>query len=281
MRERARLATSKGSKSFYFATRFFPREMAEAAWAVYWFCRTTDDMVDEADTPPDLAVWAEQLRRALDGATTGNAVLDHFADTARRHQIPAEYPLDLIAGVGMDISCSRYETFEDLRLYCYRVASTVGLMMMHVVGFDGNPQRQAIDLGIAMQLTNILRDVGEDLGRGRIYLPQEDLRCFGCSERELIAGRGGSAFRSLMTFQSERAWRFYESGLEGLNALHPRGRLAVELAARIYSRLLPRMAASGYDVLQRRTVVPTFEKYWITAQALCSNAVSAAQVWSR
>ena len=99
MRERARLATSKGSKSFYFATRFFPPEMAEAAWAVYWFCRTTDDMVDEADTPPDLAVWAEQLRRALDGATTGNAVLDHFAATARRYQIPAEYPLDLIAGV--------------------------------------------------------------------------------------------------------------------------------------------------------------------------------------
>ena len=124
--------------------------MAEDAWAVYWFCRTTDDLVDESATVPDLDAWAASLRAALDGRHTGIDVLDHFAATARRCGIPPEYPLDLIEGVRMDLSISRYQTFDDLRLYCYRVASTVGLMMMHVIGFDGAPHLQAIDLGIAM-----------------------------------------------------------------------------------------------------------------------------------
>jgi phytoene synthase len=281
MRERARLATARGSKSFYFATRFFPRRMAEDAWAVYWFCRTTDDLVDESAIAPDLDSWAASLRAALEGHRTGNDVLDHFAGTARRCRIPAEYPLDLIEGVRMDLSIARYETFDDLRLYCYRVASTVGLMMMHVIGFDGAPHRRAIDLGIAMQLTNILRDVGEDLRRGRIYLPLEDLRRFGYSERDLAAGIRNHAFSRLMDCQCHRARQFYASGLQGLPALHPRGRFAVELAARIYWRLLPRIESSGYDVFERRAVVPRAEKYWITAQTLCSNALSAALPWAR
>lgn len=281
MRERARLATARGSKSFYFATRFFPRRMAEDAWAVYWFCRTTDDLVDEAAVAPDLDSWSASLRAALEGRRTGIDVLDHFAATARRCGIPAEYPLDLIEGVRMDLSIARYETFDGLRLYCYRVASTVGLMMMHVIGFDGAPHRQAIDLGIAMQLTNILRDVGEDLRRGRIYLPLEDLRRFGYSERDLAAATRNDAFSRLMDFQCRRARQFYASGLQGLPALHSRGRFSVELAARIYSRLLPRIESSGYEVFQRRAVVPRLEKYWITAQTLCSNAVSAALPWAR
>lgn len=276
MRERARLATARGSKSFYFATRFFPRRMAEDAWAVYWFCRTTDDLVDEAEAPPDLDAWSSSLRTALDGHVTGIDVIDHFAATARRCAIPAEYALDLIEGVRMDLTISRYETFDDLRLYCYRVASTVGLMMMHVTGFDGAPHRQAIDLGIAMQLTNILRDVGEDLARGRVYLPLEDLRRFGYSEFDLIHRRRNKAFRRLMEFQVDRAQQLYASGLAGLPALHPRGRFAVELAARVYSRLLPRIAGSGFDVFNRRAVVPRSEKYWIAARTLCSNALSAA-----
>lgn len=281
MRERARLATAQGSKSFYFATRFFPRRMAEDAWAVYWFCRTTDDLVDEAVETPDLDAWASSLSAALDGQSTGIDVLDHFAATARRCGIPRQYPLDLIEGVRMDLTIARYETFEDLQLYCYRVASTVGLMMMHVIGFEGEPHAQAIYLGIAMQLTNILRDVGEDLNRGRIYLPLEDIRRFGYSELDLASGLRNPAFSRLMQFQCQRARRYYESGLAGLSALHPRGRFAVELAARIYGRLLPRIESSGYDVFSRRTVVPRSEKYWLTARTLCSNALSAALPWPR
>lgn len=281
MRERARLATAKGSKSFYFASRFFPPETAEAAYAVYWFCRTTDDLVDEAVSPPDLDSWSAALRDALAGRPCPHPVLTHFAATAARYAIPHQYPLDLIEGVRTDLFQSRYKTFDDLHLYCYRVASTVGLMMMHVIGFQGDPRQQAIDLGIAMQLTNILRDVGEDLGRGRIYLPLQELDRFAYSERDLQSGLRNDAFRALMQYQCDRARRYYASGLQGLSALHPRGRFAVEIAAKVYARLLPRIEASGYAVFDRRHVVPRTQKYMITARTLCSNAVSAYLPWLR
>lgn len=281
MRERARLATARGSKSFYFATRFFPREVAEAAYAVYWFCRTTDDLVDEAVTPPDLDGWRRRLARALDGRTTGDEVLDTFASTARRFSIPARYAFELIDGVEMDLVKSEYANFDELRLYCYRVAATVGLMMMHVVGFDGAPHAEAIHMGVAMQLTNILRDVGEDLSRGRLYLPLEELARFGVSRADLAAGRRTDAFRRLMEFQIARARREYELGRAGLPFLHSRGRFAVDLASRIYARILHRIEASDYDVFARRAVVSRREKYWITAQAVCSAALCAAPAWPR
>jgi phytoene synthase len=279
MRERARLATARGSKSFYFATRFFPREVAEAAWRVYWFCRTTDDMVDEADAPPDLDRWRRQLETALAGEATGDEVLDGFAFTARRFGIPPRYAFELIDGVEMDLAPRPYENFEQLRLYCYRVASTVGLMMMHVIGFDGDPHRAAIDMGIAMQLTNILRDVGEDLRRGRLYLPLDELRQFGLTPAGLAEARLDARFRALMQFQIARARRYYESGRSGLPLLHRRGRFAVDLASGIYSGILGRIEAAGYDVFTRRAVVPRLAKYRIAVQAVCSNALSAAPAW--
>ncbi|MEJ5369015.1 MAG: phytoene/squalene synthase family protein [Bryobacteraceae bacterium] len=275
MRERARLAIARGSKTFYFATRFFPREAAEAAWSVYWFCRITDDMVDEADALPDLDAWRRQLETALKSGESGEPVLDSFAAAARRFSIPHRYAFELIDGVEMDLLRSRYESFEQLCLYCYRVASTVGLMMMHVVGYSGQPHQQAIDLGIAMQLTNILRDVGEDLRRGRLYLPLEELDSYGLSRRDLEAGRRTPSFENLMRFQIARARRFYAQGRAGLPFLHPRGRFAVDLASRLYARILNRIEASGYDVFSRRAVVSRPEKYWIAAHTLCSAAVSS------
>ncbi len=275
MRECARLAIARGSKTFYFATRFFPREVAEAAWAVYWFCRTTDDMVDEADAPPDLDAWRRRLGQALESGETGDPVLDSFAAAARRFSIPHRYAFELIDGVEMDLLRSRYETFEQLRLYCYRVASTVGLMMMHVVGYSGQPHQQAIDLGVAMQLTNILRDIGEDLRRGRLYLPLDELGSVGIALADLEAGCCTPAFQSLMQFQIARARRFYTLGRGGLPFLHPRGRLAVDLASRLYARILNRIESSGCDVFSRRAVVSRPEKYWIAAHTLCSAAVSS------
>lgn len=281
MRERARLATARGSKSFYFATRFFPREVAEAAYAVYWFCRTTDDLVDEAVEPPDLDGWRRGLALAVDGRATGDEVLDTFGAAVRRHSIPARYAFELIDGVEMDLLKSEYADFDELRLYCYRVASTVGLMMMHVVGFEGAPHAAAIDMGIAMQLTNILRDVGEDLRRNRIYLPQDELARFGVSREDLAAGRRTEAFRRLMDFQIARARRYYDLGRGGLPFLHTRGRFAVDLASRVYARILNRIEASGCDVFARRAVVSRREKYWITAQAVCSAALCAAPALPR
>lgn len=267
-------ATARGSKSFYFATRFFPPRLARSAHAVYWFCRTTDDIVDEARSPQEAALgiaeWEEQTRRALSGAPVSDPILALFARACAEHSIPAEYPLELIQGVRMDLAPTGYENFDDLRVFCYRVASVVGLMMMHVIGYSGQPHQQAIDLGTAMQLTNILRDVGEDLRRGRVYLPAEELREFGYSVEDLRAHRRGEPFRRLMEFQCRRARAYYGSGESGIPALSRDGRFAVEIASKVYSGILDRIESGGYDVFERRAVVPRVRKYWITARALAT-----------
>lgn len=263
----AAAATAAGSKSFSFAARFFPPEMARAAHAVYWFCRTTDDLVDEAPSPERgraaLDEWQSELR-----AGTAVPQLRLFLAVAEKHAIPLEYAHELIEGVRMDLTISRYANFGDLRVFCYRVASVVGLMMMHVIGYEGQPHEQAIDLGIALQLTNILRDVGEDLGRGRVYLPQDELAAHGLSDGDLEAGVNDERFRRLMRFQAARARGFYERGMAGIPALHRDGRFSVEIAARVYRGILDQIERNGYDVYRRRAVVPASRKYWITAQAM-------------
>ncbi len=265
-------ATAKGSKSFHFATRFFPPRLARSAHAVYWFCRTTDDIVDEASSPlaaaRDISCWEEQTRRALSGASVDHKALTLFARTAAEHGIPHEYPLDLIAGVRMDLEPARYRSFDDLRVFCYRVASVVGLMMMHVIGYKGEPHQEAIDLGIAMQLTNILRDIGEDLDKDRIYLPLEELGEYGYRIEDLAARRCDERFRRLVEFQCRRARAYYHSGEAGIPALSADGRFAVEIASKVYSGILDRIESGGYNVFDRRTVVPKAHKYWITARAL-------------
>jgi 15-cis-phytoene synthase len=268
-------ATAQGSKSFYFATRFFTPDLAAAAHAVYWFCRYTDDLVDECANTEEgrrrLEEWALLLTEAARSNTTDHPVLSVFLDTVRRYEIPLEYPFELIEGMRMDLNQTRYETFEDLRIFCYRVASVVGLMMCRVIGFESPAHREkatpyAIDLGIALQLTNILRDIGEDLDRNRLYLPREDLRRFGYSEEDLLARRHTPAFTELMRFQAARARAFYESGNAGIPLLHRRGRFAVKVASDVYCEILSRMEASNFDVFDNRTVVPAARKYWLTAR---------------
>lgn len=274
-------ATAAGSKSFYFATRFFPPELARAAHGVYWFCRTTDDMVDEIADPEAAAraldEWDTRLRAALAGRAGENPVLRLFARVVSEFGIPHEYPLELVEGMRMDLEMDRqarrYRNFDELRVFCYRVASVVGLMMMHVIGFRGEPRRQAIDLGIALQLTNILRDVGEDLRRGRVYLPLDELREFGYSEAELRGRVRNANFVRLMQFQAARARSYYASAEPGIALLDRRGRFAVEVAARVYAGILGRIEASGYDVFERRAVVPAARKYWITARTMALPAV--------
>lgn len=261
-------ATRAGSKSFYFASHFFPPELTRAAHCLYWFCRTTDDLVDEAPHPEQaekaLTFWEQQLR----SARTQHPVLQLFSHVRQLYAIPISYPLELIEGVRMDLTRGRYETFADLQVFCYRVASVVGLMMMHVIGFEGQPHQQAIDLGIALQLTNILRDVGEDLQRGRIYLPLEDLRRFHLSEEDLMARIRDRRFAALMQFQIARARDFYRRGIAGIPSLHPRGRFAVEVAARLYAGILDAIERNHYDVFTCRAVVSARRKCWITVRCL-------------
>lgn len=273
-------ATAEGSKSFYFATRFFPPDLAKAAHAVYWFCRYTDDLVDECPSIEEgrrqLEDWA-RLLTAAQHSDTDHPVLAVFLDTARRYQIPMQYPFDLIEGMRMDLNQTRYETFEELRVFCYRVASVVGLMMCWVIGFENPEDREkatpyAIDLGIALQLTNILRDIGEDLGRKRIYIPREDLVRFNYSEDDLLAHRRTPAFAELMKFQVARTRSYYERGNAGIPMLHQRGRFAVKVASDVYREILNRVEASNFDVFENRTVVPAARKYWLTVRNMTGPA---------
>jgi 15-cis-phytoene synthase len=268
--------TAHHSKSFYFATRFFPSQLARSAHAVYWFCRYTDDLVDECPSIDegrrDLENWDRDVRRALRDGTSAQPVLTLFLDAVHRHRIPHEYPLDLIEGMRMDLDGVRYPRFADLRVFCYRVASVVGLMMSHVIGFREPAPAYAIDLGIAMQLTNILRDVAEDLDRGRLYLPTAELERFGCSEESLRARRVDDAFRALMRFQVARARDYYAAAEPGIALLDPSGRFAVKVALDVYRAILDRIEAMDYNVFAGRAVVPPLRKYWLSARSLAAPA---------
>jgi phytoene synthase len=270
--QQATSAIAHGSKSFAFATRFFPEHLARAAHAVYWFCRTTDDLVDEAPSVEvgrrDLDQWEQDLRRALQCGCSTHPVLSGFVRAVEDYGIPHEYPFELIAGVRMDLEQARYETFDELKLFCYRVASVVGLMMAHVIGYRGAADPYAIDLGIAMQLTNILRDVGADLKLGRIYLPAGELERFGYSESDLRAHVRNESWRQLMRFQVARARDYYHRAEPGIEMLAPEGRFAVRIAADVYSRILNRIEAAEYQVFTQRAVVPAAQKYWLTARSL-------------
>jgi 15-cis-phytoene synthase len=276
----AAAATARGSKSFFLASRFFPPEMARSAHAVYWFCRHTDDLVDECPTPDqgrrDLEAWAAALRQTLAGQSGLHPILDLFAHTVRTHAIPHEFPFDLIEGMRMDLAAVRYRTFTDLRVFCYRVASVVGLMMTQVIGFRDPAPAHAIDLGIAMQLTNILRDVGEDLDRGRIYLPLEEMAEAGYPEADLHARRVTPAFIRLMESQAERARWYYRQAEPGIPLLDRRGRFAVYVASDVYRGILARIEANGYDVFSRRAVVPAWRKYSIAARRLAAPAARSS-----
>ncbi|MBL8179505.1 MAG: phytoene/squalene synthase family protein [Bryobacterales bacterium] len=272
LRAQAAAATARGSKSFYFATRFFPPALAESAHAVYWFCRHTDDLVDEAPSlqagHEQIEAWARQVESALRTGDSSHPILKLFLDAVQRHWIPHEYPMELIEGMRMDLRCTRYRTFEELRVFCYRVASVVGLMMSHVIGFRSPALTHAVDLGIAMQLTNILRDIGEDLGRNRIYLPEDEMEQFGYSAADLKAHRRNDAFRQLMQCQIARAREFYEQAMPGIALLNPEGRFAVRIAADVYRQILSRIEDSGYEVFDQRAVVPAATKYWLTAKSI-------------
>jgi phytoene synthase len=173
--------------------------------ALYAFCRTSDDIVDQPaqDATQALAGWIAQVHAPM--APADNAVLLAWNDTVERYAVPRYLPDELLAGIAMDLTVHHYQTFEDLWLYCYRVASVVGLISMHIIGHREGATPYAIKLGVALQLTNILRDVGEDAQRGRVYLPQEDLEQFGVSTDDILAGRCDEAFRALMRFEIDRA----------------------------------------------------------------------------
>lgn len=272
----ARDITRDASKSFYLATLLLPRRKRRAIQALYGFLRTTDNIVDDGGPGATMAAlerWRVRSRRPA--AEQDHPVLLAWADTRNRHHIPQALAEELIDGVAMDLTIRRYATFAAIERYCYRVASTVGLMCLHIVGTaEDSPDAlatatpYAIQLGVAMQLTNILRDVGEDASTGRIYLPLDEMREAGYSEAELLAGAITPAFRRLMEDQIARAASLYDASRAGIALLHPDSRFAIAAAAAIYRGILAKVVANGYDVFTRRAHLTLREKLLLLPRAL-------------
>ena len=286
--EHCRQTIQHGSKGFYFATRFLPPAQRRAVWAVYSFCRYTDDVVDNASAKNisteeirhRLAEWETELQRSYEGYVRPNMLhMIAWQHAVRQFSIPAGPARDLIEGVRMDLTQSRYASFEELRLYCYRVASTVGLMASEIIGYsDPCAIEYAIDLGIAMQLTNILRDVGEDARMGRIYLPQDELAEFGYSETQLLKGEINSNFIALMQFQIDRARQYYQRALPGIEYLDKKCRLSISVAAHLYSQILNVIERNSYNVFTRRAYVPFGEKLQGLSQVWWRRHISQASL---
>ena len=250
--------------SFYLAFFGLPRDKRNALFALYAFMRLIDNVSDE---PGDLeakrrglARWRGMLDEAIAGETSGHAILPALADSITRFNIPTRYFHDLILGAEMDLTVATYATFDQLSEYCYRVAGTVGLTCLHVFGFrDPRDPDLAERLGLAFQLTNIIRDVKADLEMGRVYLPQEDLDRFGCTKNDL-QGPLAQGVEALLEFEAERAWRFYEEGVALVGQIDPDSRATLWALARTYSTLLARMEERHFDVFTSRVSLSSAEK---------------------
>jgi 15-cis-phytoene synthase len=252
--------TRKSRSNFFYAFLLLPRAQREAIFAVYAFCRIVDDAVDEgADRGvqrAELARWREEIARVWGAGEPEHPAAQRLREAVRQFPIPREALEEIIAGVEMDLDTTSYETFKDLYPYCYRVASAVGLCSIAIFGYtDPRAQDYAINLGVALQLTNILRDVQVDAHLGRIYLPQEDLRRFGVSPNELRAGRYSTAFEALMAFEAARAREYYARAWRGLPPADRRSLFAAEIMGRTYFALLQAIEARGFDVFGERVTV--------------------------
>lgn len=267
--EHCRRVTREQAKNFYYAFVTLPPAKRRAIYAAYAFCRLCDDIADEPlSTEAKVHRLAEARARLGDayGGRPDGPVFAALWDAAQAYHIPQEYFQEVVRGVEMDLTQSRYRTFDDLHTYCYRVASAVGLICVTIFQYrDPRARDYAVDLGIAMQLTNILRDIREDAQRGRIYLPQEEIERFRCSEDELCRGIINDSFVQLMRFQVERARRYFASGKRLLPLLSRRSRACPAVLHGLYSRVLDKIEARGYNVFAERVRLSTGEKLLLTA----------------
>jgi len=260
--KQAQKITTEHSKSFYFASGLLPEEKRSAVRALYAFCRTVDDIVDEpsdGERDSQLDYWRGMVNNG--SYEDDDLVAAAWADTLSRYHIPRHYALQLIDGVARDLSQTRYQTFEELAMYCYGVASTVGLMSMFIIGFHSREAvPYAIKLGVALQMTNILRDVGEDYHNGRIYLPREELVFYGIQESDLAEGRLTDNWRQFMKFQIERTRQLYAESWAGVKMLEREGQLAIGAASVFYQGILDEIEKRDYDVFTSRASLSTLGK---------------------
>ena len=251
------------SKSFYMASGLLPEEKRSAVRALYAFCRTVDDIVDEGSIvgrDVELDYW-RGLVRGVVRPRADDLVGQAWNDTRSRFHIPVHYALQLIDGVTCDLGQVHYQSFDDLTTYCYGVASTVGLMSMYIVGFKSSEAAPyAIKLGVALQMTNILRDVGEDYRSGRVYLPQDELDAYGITPADLANGSLDARWREFMKFQIARTRQLYAEAAEGVRLLERDGQMAIGAASDFYQGILDAIEANDYDVFTKRASLSSWGK---------------------
>ena len=258
------------AKNFYYSFVLLPRGRSDAMCALYAFMRYCDDLSDEPGaSPAAMARWRAALAAALEGRFDAHPCWPAFHDTVVRYRIPHEYFFHMIDGVESDLEPRRFQNFDQLYGYCYRVASVVGLAIIHIFGFDDPAALPLAEkCGVAFQLTNILRDVKEDAGLGRIYLPLDDLRRFGIAGDDLLRGSTPPGFSGLMHFEAARARAYYQEAAHLIPLVHPHSRASLRALISIYSRLLERIEACGYDVFSRRVRLPAWEKGWLVVRSM-------------
>ncbi len=265
--------------SFYYSFSLLPRDERAAMHSVYAFCRYADDIIDEDEAEPaepSLSALRKRerlnrLRAEVERCYRGESrhpILLPLSTVVRRFQIPQQYFMTLLDGMEMDLVKNRYRTFEDLREYCYCVASVVGLICIEIFGYQYEETKEyAVNLGIALQLTNILRDIKADAARGRIYLPLEDLHAFGYSEADLMANRYNYPFIELMRFETRRAREFYGRARAALRADERKTMFAAEIMDAIYYRMLEKIELNEFNVFARKKIsVSTPHKLWIAVK---------------
>ncbi len=259
-------AAASGS-SFYYSFLFLPPERRKAIMALYAFCREVDDVVDECEDPAlaatKLAWWRQEVDRLADGQPQ-HPVCQALQAAGKQFNLPREQLLEIIDGMEMDLQQARYLDFKGLSLYCYRVASVVGLLAAEIFGLkDRQTLKYAHDLGMAFQLTNIIRDIGEDARRGRIYIPMDELKQFNVPAADILNGRYSENFTALMQFQMERAERYYDQALAQLPAIDRKSQRPGLIMAAIYRTLLREIKAENYQVLHQRIALTPVRKIWI------------------
>jgi 15-cis-phytoene synthase len=268
-----RRVTRRQARNFYYSFVLLKRAEHDAMCALYAFMRYSDDLSDEPSPSAEPALermrrWRADLDAALRGDFGEHPAWPAFRSVVVRYKIPPDYFREMIDGVASDLEAREFKTFEELYRYCYRVASVVGLSIVHVLGFESP---RALELaekcGVAFQLTNILRDVREDAARGRVYLPSEDLARFGVSREDVLQVRDSAGLRQLLRFEAARARGYYQESAPLVDLVHRRNRSSLWALIGIYRRLLDKIERSNFDVLQRRVRLTAAEKCWVVARA--------------
>jgi phytoene synthase len=265
----AKNIAKKSKSSFYYAFNLLPAQKRDAMNTVYAFCRQTDDIIDNIIDSDDLKFeklhkWRVELEKSIKGHSN-YILLNKLGKTISQFNIPLDPFFDLLKGMEMDLQTKRYITFDDLQIYCYRVASTVGLMCIEIFGYKNKSTKDfAIDLGIALQLTNILRDIKKDSQAGRIYIPQDDLNKFNYSEKDLIDNVYNQNFKDLMNYETLLAKKYFDKATLDLNMDDKPAMFAARAMQHIYFKLLQKIIDAEYNVYQKNIRVSNFEKVGIS-----------------